>query len=339
MQKDGPRRSHRMSRSRLARFQAILEEGHAAAGITITTALTLGLILGFILPTDKEIPAGYARLSSVFGWTYFACWWVGWYPQLIQNFLGRTVVGISFDFSIYNFIGFVCYSTFNCALYFSPSIRREYRRWHGGYDSDVRANDVAFSLHCNLMTVLGLTQIILFEKGGQKVSRLCWTACSLVGLVCAAYLGAVLLGLRNFSTLGFLYLLGYVKLAATIIKYLPQMWLNHKRRTTDGWNISNALTDMSGGFFSLAQQILDAYALQDISIVTGDIVKLALGLVSIMYCLILAGQHYFMYQTPADKLGRIEEGESGGAEEATLLDGRQATGVRRDGQLSAQAVL
>ena len=40
--------------------------------------------------------------------------------------------------------------------------------------------------------------------------------------------------------------------------------------------------------------------------------KLALGLVSIMYCLILAGQHYFMYQTPADKLGRIEEGESGG---------------------------
>ena len=43
------------------------------------------------------------------------------------------------------------------------------RRWHGGYDSDVRANDVAFSLHCNLMTVLGLTQIILFEKGGQKV--------------------------------------------------------------------------------------------------------------------------------------------------------------------------
>ena len=48
----------------------------------------------------------------------------------------------------------------------------------------------------------------------------------------------------------------------SVRRYLPQMWLNHKRRTTDGWNISNALTDMSGGFFSLAQQILDAYALQ-----------------------------------------------------------------------------
>lgn len=52
---------------------------------------------------------------------------MGWYPQLIQNYLSQTVVGISFDFSIYNFIGFVCYSTFNCALFFSPYIREEYR--------------------------------------------------------------------------------------------------------------------------------------------------------------------------------------------------------------------
>lgn len=40
------------------------------------------------------------------------------------------------------------------------------------------------------------------------------------------------------------------------------MWLNHKRRSTSGWNVSNALTDMSGGLFSLSQQILDAYALK-----------------------------------------------------------------------------
>lgn len=40
---------------------------------------------------------------------------------------------------------------------------------HGGQNSDVRANDVAFSLHCNLMTVLGIVQIILYNRGGQKV--------------------------------------------------------------------------------------------------------------------------------------------------------------------------
>lgn len=73
------------------------------------------------------------------------------------------------------------------------------------------------------MAVLPIRKLSVVSPGADnlQVSRLCWTACSLVGLVCAAYLGAVLLGLRNFSTLGFLYLLGYVKLAATIIKCSP----------------------------------------------------------------------------------------------------------------------
>ena len=42
--------------------------------------------------------------------------------------------------------------------------------------------------------------------------------------------------------------------------------------------------------------------------------KSALGLVSIFYCAVLAGQHYFMYRDNPDKLGRLEAGElAGGA--------------------------
>ena len=47
---------------------------------------------------------------------------------------------------------------------------------------------------------------------------MCWIACSVVGLFCAAYLAATIFGVPHFSALGFLYLLGYVKLAATIVK-------------------------------------------------------------------------------------------------------------------------
>ena len=46
---------------------------------------------------------------------------------MIQNALLKSVVGISFDFTIYNWIGFICYSTFNVALYWNPHIREEYR--------------------------------------------------------------------------------------------------------------------------------------------------------------------------------------------------------------------
>lgn len=46
--------------TKLSRFKAILEEGHAAAGVTITVALIVGSILGFALPTDKTIPGASA---------------------------------------------------------------------------------------------------------------------------------------------------------------------------------------------------------------------------------------------------------------------------------------
>lgn len=49
------------------------------------------------------------------------------YPQLIQNALLGSVVGISFDFMLYNWIGFICYSAFNIGLYLHPVIRQEYR--------------------------------------------------------------------------------------------------------------------------------------------------------------------------------------------------------------------
>ena len=45
-------------------------------------------------------------------------------------------------------------------------------------------------------------------------------------------------------------------------RYFPQVYLNYQRKSTIGWSVSNALTDMSGGLFSLAQQSLDAYALK-----------------------------------------------------------------------------
>ena len=49
---------------------------------------------------------------------------------------------------------------------------------------------------------------------------------------------------------------------SSVHRYFPQVWLNYKRKSTIGWSVSNAMTDMSGGLFSLAQQSLDAYALK-----------------------------------------------------------------------------
>jgi len=47
---------------------------------------------------------------------------------------------------------------------------------HGGQNSDVRANDLAFSLHCNLMSSLMLMQIAMYNGNGQRVAAVCWTS-------------------------------------------------------------------------------------------------------------------------------------------------------------------
>jgi hypothetical protein len=99
-------------------------------------------------------------------------------------------------------------------------------------NSDVRVNDVFFSLHANLMTTIGIIQICRYDRGHQLVSRTCKLLVSLVIAMAATY-GAALVVSTQFgatlpcrlpvSTLGFLYFLSYIKLAMTLIKYIPQV--------------------------------------------------------------------------------------------------------------------
>ena len=82
----------------------------------------------------------------------------------------------------------------------------------------MRLNDLAFSLHCNLMTLLSIFQIIAFEKGSQRVSATCWSLCATAAALAGAYLGVMGLGAPTFTILGFLYLLSYIKLFTSLIK-------------------------------------------------------------------------------------------------------------------------
>ena len=51
-------------------------------------------------------------------------------------------------------------------------------------------------------------------------------------------------------------ILSYIKVALTAVKYVPQVWINYKLRSTAGWNIANVLLDLTGGF--LGHDALDS---------------------------------------------------------------------------------
>ncbi len=87
---------------------------------------------------------------------------------------------------------------------------------------------------------------------------------------------------------------GYCKAIITFVKYMPQVYLNYVRKSTDGWSIENIILDLTGGTFSLLQQVIDTVARgqpffgED----SFNIVKFMLSIMSIVFDIIFLFQHF-----------------------------------------------
>ena len=95
-----------------------------------------------------------------------------------------------------------------------------------------------------------------------------------------------------------------MKLIITIVKYVPQAWVNYKRKSTHGWSIDQILFDLSGGVLSLAQLLLDSGFQNDWSGVTGNPIKFLLSNVTIFFDMIFVVQHYVLYRDAEDRKGK-----------------------------------
>ena len=69
----------------------------------------------------------FGKLSLMIGWTYFLCWSLSYYPQIVQNWRRRSVVGLSFDWLSLNMSGHICYCLFNVAMCYNSAIRVSFR--------------------------------------------------------------------------------------------------------------------------------------------------------------------------------------------------------------------
>ena len=99
---------------------------------------------------------------------------------------------------------------------------------------------------------------------------------------------------------------------------MPQVWVNYKRKSTQGWSIWQILFDLTGGVLSILQLVIDSSLQADWSGIMGNSVKLGLGNVSIFFDLIFIMQHYFLYATPE----KLEVGGNEDGSRQPLLDGQ-----------------
>ncbi|XP_049866400.1 cystinosin homolog isoform X2 [Pectinophora gossypiella] len=267
--------------------------GHSEVTFNVTPAGFVNMDTVFVRITVMHSHA-INVISYIMGWIYFAAWSVSFYPQIYINFKRRSVVGLNFDFLALNLFGFTMYALFNCGLYFSKEIQAEYFHRHPRSVNPVQLNDVFFSLHAAFATIITIIQCFVFERDEQRVSN---TGRGIIGVfTLVVIVTASLGGASKIEWLDFLYYCSYIKLCITLIKYVPQAYMNYKRKSTVGWSIGNIFLDFVGGFLSILQMMLNAYNYNDWISFFGDATKFGLGLFSLIFDIFFILQHYVFYR-------------------------------------------
>ncbi|XP_073155562.1 LOW QUALITY PROTEIN: cystinosin homolog [Henckelia pumila] len=234
-------------------------------------------------------------LYYVVGWVAFFSWSISFYPQVILNFQRKSVVGLNFDFVLLNLTKHSSYLIYNASLFFSSTVQRQYREKFGFNEMiPVAANDVAFSAHAVLLTAFTLFQIAIYDRGNQKVSK------TSVGIVSVAWFFAavsVFLAIPRHSWFWLVSCFNMIQVVMTVIKYIPQAFLNFKRKSTVGFSIGNILLDFFGGLTNYCQMAVQSIDQNSWVNFYGNTGKTMISLVSVFFDIIFMVQHFVLYRT------------------------------------------
>ncbi len=231
-----------------------------------------------------------------------------------MNHSRRSTVGLSPDFQILNLLGFIAYSIYNALLLYSPTARSEYSQRHHNEENLVQINDLVFSLHAALLTLITTLQICYFDwRHGKQLPHIsvCIVLIFLL-LTIGVYSWLIHRSEQQnrhnatWTWLDLVQLLGYIKLAITAVKYLPQAWANYCNQSTDGWSIGNILLDFTGGCLSLVQLLMDSAVTSNWNGIVGTPGKFGLSILSMSYDILFMMQHYVLYTTPFPEIESIE---------------------------------
>jgi len=234
-------------------------------------------------------------IIAFIGLLNIVCWTLAAYPQSITNFQRKSVVGLNFDYLAYNIVGFFCFSCFNIGLFFFPAIQDEYFDKYGGSVIPVLSNDVFVGLHALTMTTVCVLQCFIYERGDQKISLLCKI---LLGLVLLFALCSLIPALMlKITWLTYLQYFSYIKLGSATVKYVPQAYMNYRRKSTSGFSIVFVILDIIGAIFSLAQMFLLSYNNNQWDSIFGNVTKFGQGVLLLSFNILFTLQHYVFYKS------------------------------------------
>ncbi|CAF0828938.1 unnamed protein product [Rotaria sp. Silwood1] len=277
-----------------------LRPGHLIVGCNASPILNASLTERDFLRINIARSTKFDRVINTIGWLSFITWSCSFYPQILLNFRRQSVIGLSFDFLALNILGYFCYSVYNVAFYSWQNVQDSYMKLHPHGIIPVLINDVVFGLHGFIVSFITIFQCLLFEHSKQLVSYT--TSILLVIFIVFLFITTILTSVGRIDLLLLIYFYSYVKLIISCIKYIPQVVMNYRRKSTDGWSIGNILLDFLGGILSLIQMFLLAINYNDWLSIFGSVAKFSLGFISIGFDIIFIVQHYILYRNSKQQI-------------------------------------
>ncbi|OQD64897.1 hypothetical protein PENPOL_c007G04077 [Penicillium polonicum] len=260
-------------------------------------------------------------ISQILGWAYFILWSLSFYPQVLHNHRRRSTDGFSIDFALLNALGLSAYTVSNACFLFSPVVRAQYAQRHPrSPEPTVQWNDLVYALHgalicCWICSHFLCARFWNFDSKLQRPSTLTLVVFwGCLGVVPLAIL--CVLVLASWEWIDVVYVVGMIKVFLTAVKYTPQVVMNYRRQSTAGFSIVAILLDLSGAILSLMQLVLDSSMQGDWSGAVGNIAKLLLGNITVIFDLLFIFQHFVLYRK------RFAENTPGLSEHDPLLDSR-----------------
>ncbi|PWA98448.1 PQ-loop repeat family protein / transmembrane family protein [Artemisia annua] len=217
-------------------------------------------------------------------------------PQVVMNFRRKSTTGFSIGYILLDLLG----GSSNYAQMTVQSIdQHSWVNFHGNIGKTllltmipVAANDVAISIHAVLLTAFTLFQIAIYDRGSQKVSKISNS------IVSAAWLSAIVcvfIAIPNHSWLWLVSCFSTIQVVMTVIKYIPQVVMNFRRKSTTGFSIGYILLDLLGGSSNYAQMTVQSIDQHSWVNFHGNIGKTLLLTVSTFFDLVFISQHYVLY--------------------------------------------
>jgi cystinosin len=250
------------------------------------------------------------QLVSFCGWAYAIVWGFAFYPTLYLNYTLKTADSISLDYVALNIVGYICYSISILLQLKNDIVRNQYMQVFNGNLPLLSNADLFYSFHGIILLLTLLSQIIFGnllwnfhnERINFKIHRLTRTILFILALFT---LTNWLIDDPNLTFLNLAINLAYVKIIISLIKYIPQVIRNYRRKSMYGISKLQIMLDLLGAFFSFMEFYLKK-ELPLIDALNANRGKIGITIVTFLFACIFLGQVY-IYGTEKQEKNKDKE--------------------------------